>query len=213
MQGAPILALIGLLSLFTFATDESQSTATEPIGPSQQDASARPMPDAHIFLFHAVMEGLYRDGVANDVVDALTVMGDEVEWPRNFVWACPICMPCFNAFRSYRARVPFAGRKLERDNFGDGLSKELRARVLTGTPADQVAALDELTARWIAHRMQSLRLDKNQVNELTNRIEGMKKKGLELLRSYRKSDDLQKHYAAMESCPLCVGATRGAMGK
>jgi hypothetical protein len=202
MQKTTFLALASLLSCLSF------------FGTDQEPARA-PIESPHptSFLFHAMLEGLYDDGVANDVVDALLVTGDEVGYPRNFVYACPVCMPCIDAFRTYRARPTFLGSKTQRNTFGSGLSDRLRKLALSKDPADPLLALDELTDRWIARRFESLRLTGKQRANLTRDIVAYKEKGLAMLEQYRESEALAKHYAAMESCPLCIGAERGAMGK
>src|SRR5437660_7208174 len=71
-------------------------------------------------VFFAVLEGPYRDGVSNEVVDSI-IPGKGRFDPEHFVYACPICHPAFEAFRLYRQREDFYGLKAPVNTFGPGL--------------------------------------------------------------------------------------------
>src|SRR5262245_16971335 len=55
-------------------------------------------------VFHAVLEGLYEDGVTDDVVNNI-VPADKTgreKMRRSFVLGCPLCQPVFEAFCVYQ---------------------------------------------------------------------------------------------------------------
>jgi hypothetical protein len=156
-------------------------------------------------IFFAVLEGLYRDGVANDVVDAVIAIDPTTHYPANFVYACPVCMPAYDAFRSYRARPRFYGDKGGRDTFGGGLAPEL-ARELTGTDvAGRQRAITALVQGWMVARMEALQLGSEERAEWAREMEERRKKGMAYLATYR-AQGLGGTYALMATCPLCEAA-------
>ena len=75
-------------------------------------APARPPIDAvqcgsrefNRFLFFAVLEGLYEDGVSQPVVDRILERDKPPGRYANFVYSCPICSPVVDAFRAFSRR-------------------------------------------------------------------------------------------------------------
>ena len=78
------------------------------------------------FVFFAVLEGLYRDGVQNEVVDAIIGLapkqGEQVK--THFVFRCELCHATYEAFKAYRQRPMFMNAK-GASTFGDGVDLEL----------------------------------------------------------------------------------------
>ena len=106
-----MLKLWKILVPFIFAITTLPSHAEE-----RKQAFSKP----HKFIFFAVLEGLYEDGVKEKALQAM--LGTSLH--DNFVYACPICMPVYQALEVYKTRPPLAGDKLGRDTFGKGLDKE-----------------------------------------------------------------------------------------
>ncbi|MDP6518592.1 MAG: hypothetical protein QF411_01725 [Planctomycetota bacterium] len=73
-------------------------------------------------IFHAVLRGLFEDGVRDDVIGRLTRTDQATGMPYSFVYACPVCMPAYNALRVYAQRPEFYGDKQGATTFGPGLS-------------------------------------------------------------------------------------------
>ena len=66
------------------------------------------------FVFFAVLEGLYRDGVQNKIVDA--IIGEKIvkkddKVKTHFVFRCKLCHATYEAFRTYRNRPAFMQTK------------------------------------------------------------------------------------------------------
>ena len=63
-------------------------------------------------VFFAVLEGLYTDGVPDDVIEAVVSPPEKpgaAPLARNFVPQCPLCHPVYEAFALYQKRPTFAG--------------------------------------------------------------------------------------------------------
>jgi hypothetical protein len=166
--------------------------------------SARETTDFEYELFAAVLEGLYVDGVSNEAVDAITAKDPEHGYPANFVWACPVCMPAYRAFLTYRARPHFEWIKGPQD-FGPGLDAATVAELTTGEFAARQQALMQLVGRWVERRMGRLRLTPEERAEWKLEMERRRKKGMAQLADYQ-SCGLGGSYARMKACPLCDGA-------
>ena len=66
-----------------------------PKEPSQFD-------EVHRFIFYAVLEGLYDDGVSNGDVDRILLKGEK-EYYFHFVYACPVCTPTIDALLTLKS--------------------------------------------------------------------------------------------------------------
>ena len=53
------------------------------------------------FIFFAVVEGLYEDGVSSETVDLIIPYNDFYE---HFIYGCSMCMPTYDALTLYRGR-------------------------------------------------------------------------------------------------------------
>lgn len=177
-------------------------------GSRDADSSATaPAPtDFEYELFAAVLEGLYVEGASNEVVDAITVKDPEHGYPANFVWACPVCMPAYRAFLTYRARPHFDWIKGSQD-FGAGLNAATVASLTTGEFAARQEALMQLVGRWVERRMSRLRLTPEESAAWKLEMEMRRKKGMAQLAEY-KERGLRGSYAQMKACPLCDGANQ-----
>ncbi|HEY1490271.1 MAG TPA: hypothetical protein VGF90_04455, partial [Verrucomicrobiae bacterium] len=57
---------------------------------------AKDFDDNYRFIFYAVLEGCYEDGIATTNVDQILLMNTNVGFVH-FVYACPICTPTIHA--------------------------------------------------------------------------------------------------------------------
>src|SRR4051812_4563945 len=62
-------------------------------------------------VFFAVLQGLYEDGVGDDVVNSVVPPGKKgrEKMRHSFVLDCPLCQPAYEAFCAYQARPRFEG--------------------------------------------------------------------------------------------------------
>lgn len=161
-------------------------------------------PEYSQHIFFAVLEGLYRDGVENRVVDAVLAEDPQSGWPLNFVKACPICMPAREAFRVYRARIQFDNKE-HSDTFGPGLEPEVVSRLTGGDPYELQSALGLLLQGWMQRRMESLRLTPEESAQWKDEMALRRKEGLSHLESYRRAG-VGGPMSSMKDCPSCDAA-------
>jgi len=157
-------------------------------------------------VFFAVLEGLYEDGVSTEVVDAVLARHPK-GGSLHFVPVCPICTPTEYAFQVYRKRPVFYRAKIgtEVDTFGDGLPAGERDAILCGGPAERLKAIHGLVQGWIARRLESLRLTKEEREAYTAAFEDGRKRGMNSLQSARKADP-HMAYAGEKACAVCDAA-------
>ena len=151
-------------------------------------------------VFFGVLEGLYHDGVGNDVVDLIIPpdKNGQAQFDReHFVYACPICHPAFEAFQLYRLRQRFFGLKRDVDTFGSGLEKAVTVRLRSSDPDERRKAIEELINRWVKRRLESMRLSESERQAITEEMEQGRNEGMNALKSATQS---------RKDCPICDGS-------
>jgi hypothetical protein len=180
-----------LLCLACAAWSPATATAAEDPAPSismPKDALADPV--GHL-VFFAVLEGCYRDGVTNRLVDQLLPENPDtggVRLEEHFVFACPVCMPAVEALRAYRSRPRFLSDKAGRDSFGKGLAGDLAARLAAPGRAQRLGALEELVSTWVGRRLDEMRLTPDERLTWYAAIAARAAAGQALLKTYRSQD-------------------------
>jgi len=171
----------------------------------------------HRFVFYAVLEGCYEDGLTSEDIDLIIPQGENGKRVMmvNLVYSCPLCHPAFEAFRLYGSRQPFHGQKITAyDTFGVGLSDEIK-RQLRGTPLERRTAIQSLISKWVAARADLLRLDERERKRRHLGFQAMKKKGMNALKKFQAAgpdDYYGKFYEDWKACPICEGAEGSPMG-
>src|SRR5947209_6991276 len=106
-------------------------------------------------VFHAVLEGLYEDGVTDDVVNNIVPpdkKGRE-KMRRSFVLDCPLCQPAFEAFCAYQSRPKFSdGGKAS--TFGKGLPLAVTKGLLSDNLATRLTTLRGPIRGWVEARLR-----------------------------------------------------------
>jgi hypothetical protein len=162
-----------------------------------------PKSRASQLVFFAVLEGLYRDGVANDDVDLIVPPNQrgEPQFERqHFVYACPLCHPAFEAFRLYRNRQDFFGLKAPVNTFGDGLSEPIRAALRSRDAAERRHAIERMIKRWVTEHLDSMRPSDSERATITSQIEEGRKQGMNHL---QQAADRSR---SRTNCPICDGS-------
>ncbi|MDB4777947.1 hypothetical protein OAG68_00660 [bacterium] len=168
-------------------------------------------------VFFAVLEGLYSDGVADDVVES--VIGpkcdlDDAELMqerigRSFVLKCPLCQPTFEAFVAYQNRPRFSDGT-GASHFGEGLEDELREGLLSENSQNRLQALKVPVQKWVSKKLKSSSLSKEQIAEWAQRIEKRGGEGKSQLMTLMESDDRYKDWSPYWGCAACNGSTDAA---
>lgn len=165
----------------------------------------REFSDVHRFIFYAVLEGAYEEGLSDEAVS--TLFGEK--GTEHFVIGCPICGPAYDALHAYRDAPKFTSKKVSQKGFGTGLSDEEQTLV-SGTVEDRRKFIRNLVSRWIEARFSLLDLPEDQEKALRESLQKMSEKGTAQLENLKKGgngDQLANVYADWEFCPSCSGAT------
>ncbi|MFN4807153.1 MAG: hypothetical protein ACK46A_14485 [Akkermansiaceae bacterium] len=163
------------------------------------------------FVFFAVLEGLYRDGIDNNVVDA--ILGDmrkgkddDSKLKSHFVFRCELCHATYEAFRAYRERPTFlqSGGK---STFGEGKTDaKIVAELRSENASTRVYAMGSLVRPWILHRIEETRKTDEEKKQMKERFEKFAKEGGKLLGNLRETDELYLDWQFYGSCQACEAA-------
>lgn len=200
---APIWILTIILGGFALRGATTAAIQSQPAAPTRESFAPGNYGDGPAqFLFFAVLEGCYRDGVQTDVAEVMTRRDKATDTLENFVYACPICMPVFDALTLYKNRQPFIGHKVFSDTFGSGLAEDLHKK-LTGTDVSaRQSSWTVLLTKWIHQRMEQLKMSDDERKMLKEQLSYGMKVGTTLLEGYKKNP-MMTPYAEMKSCPSC----------
>ena len=158
--------------------------------------------EAHRFIFYAVLEGCYEDGISTkDVKQILLVDTNIGPGHVHFVYACPICTPVVHALEAYLSRPEqFSSLKKRTSTFGDGLDAEREQRLFSHQPAERLAVVNSLMQNWVKRRMTQLRLTQLERDELLQSFAKMRKEGMKYFGLTGKA------FGDVKQCALCNGA-------
>ena len=158
------------------------------------------------FVFFAVLEGLYRDGVQNEVVDAILaadVKSVDEQVKHCFVFKCELCHAVYEAFALYRARPAFKNTEGGRSTFGTGVDEKI-LEALTGDSArSRVYAMGSLIRPWIQHRVKETRMTPDEQRAMKKKFEMYVREGGKLLREHRRNDVLYIDWNFYGTCQAC----------
>lgn len=202
-----IAIAIAVISLFP-----NLGLAEEP-APKAKEAVVWQNDEMCQFVFFAVLEGLYRDGIDNDVVDAVLGdikevkdEGDDSKIKTHFVFRCELCHATYEAFRTYRAR-PIFMQSGGKSTFGEGktdakLVADLRSKVAQ----ERVYAMGKLVRPWIMHRIEETRKTDEEKMKMKKGFEKFAREGGDLLGDLRRNDELYLDWDFYGSCQACEAA-------
>jgi hypothetical protein len=218
MHSAARLAAFCLAGLLCVAPHPPQDApppgaALDPAAFGKSPITSWPDAEAGRLIFFAVLEGLFRDGVTNEVVDIVAPppLGSLLPVEQMlFVPGCQICTPAQRAFALYRQRLDCGLKQWQpggglRDTFGDGLPEEVVARLRDPDKEVRLAALQALVTRWVAEHMDRQRLTPAEREDLGRWMQEAAKIGMSTLAQMRADDPAIG--TDWKRCALCDGAT------
>lgn len=162
------------------------------------------------FVFFAVLEGLYRDGIQNEVVDAIIgemVEKEEDKVKTHFVFRCELCHATYEAFRAYRNRPAFMDTK-DRSSFGKGTDLAILKELRNDDARTRVYSMGRLIRPWIMHRIEETRKTPEEKTQMKERFVKYADEGRELLDDHieRKKDGFYLDWRFYGSCQACEAA-------
>jgi hypothetical protein len=161
------------------------------------------------FVFFAVLEGLYRDGIQNEIVDA--IIGDKIEKKENkvkthFVFRCKLCHATYEAFRTYRNRPAFMQTK-GASTFGKGADLALLKQLGSKDARTRIYSMGTLVRPWIMHRIKETRKTPEEKTAMKKRFEKYAQEGADLLRTHKRAKDgFYLDWKFYGSCQACEAA-------
>jgi hypothetical protein len=178
------------------------------------EAAQKDFDPAARFLFHAVLEGLYEDGVSTDDIAQILMKHDKQSY-FHFIYACPICTATIWALEAYRSRPErFYSLKSGASTFGPGLSAELHEKLYSSDSNQRLIAINSLVRSWIARRMDMMNFSEQERAEMIKQLEKKREDGMRALESFRKLEhgpgfgvaEAAPAYIDLEECAVCNGA-------
>jgi hypothetical protein len=180
--------------------------------PAKPTATKAPVKDwksdpACRLVFHAVLEGLYEDGVSDEVVNNIVPpdkKGQE-KMRRSFVLGCPLCQPAFEAFCVYQARPKFSDGS-KSSTFGKGLSPTVVKGLMSDTVSTRLITLRGPIHTWVERRLRSMKLSKDEREKWWKDISARAGQGTATLMALKAKDEWYRPWAAYWGCAACKGS-------
>jgi hypothetical protein len=200
------LAMLVAVVLFSVA-----HAAEEPKAAAKPDSDLVKWQDSEAgqFVYFAVLEGLFRDGVPNDVVDLVINPARDLDnkVKHVFVLECDICHAAYEAFVFYRKRQVFQ-KSGGRDTFGNGVKEQIVTGLKHEDARTRVYALGAMMRPWILARVEQQKLSREKQEELVTVLLNFKSEANKKLDVLRKSDPLYKDWGVWYGgCQACEAAT------
>lgn len=215
MQWALMLTICGVIGLGSFcadAADEADSIHVETglplpsLKPPTQEWRSDP---ACQLVFFAVIEGLYTDGVPDEVVDLIVPPKDEendsVE--RCFVFRCPMCHAAYEAFVLYQRRQAFNGSNEAKSTFGKDFDITILDNLRSDSAERRVKAMGNLIRPWIDRKINSIEMTDAKRDALVAKMLQYAEEGNRLFQARRADPTSIYHeWTFYGGCQACEAA-------
>lgn len=210
-----LMAFVGILATITVSVQHP--LAADPLSPPTAEppaAKATDWKDDPVcqMVFFAVLEGLYRDGVSDDVVECIvpkTPNPERDSLRKNFVPECPICHPVYEAFALYQKRPNFKdGGK--RNAFGKG---ELAPEIVKAFKSDSLPTrvkegIQPLVAKYVAAHLAKMNLSAEEKQEWSKRLKERVQEGTSLYGKLRATEEGRLlGWSFYGGCGACLGTS------
>ena len=174
--------------------------------------------EAHRFIFMAVLEGYYEDGVSRADVNRI-LKQEPGQGPDHFIYACPLCTAVFQASQVYANRPDFSMYKpstlnqITEATFGDGLSAEIQSGLASEAVETRLETLFKLVSVWVSRRLERSSMSPAERATLLAEFEAGKKLGMARLKGYKENSDKRMlescapGFANIDACAMCNAST------
>ena len=161
------------------------------------------------FVFFAVLEGLYRDGVQNEIVDAIIgqkIPKKEDKVKTHFVFRCKLCHATYEAFRTYRNRPAFMQTKGS-STFGKGANLALIKKLSSKDARTRIYTMGAMIRPWIMHRIKETRKTPEEKTAMKKEFMKYAQEGSDLLTTHKRAKDgFYLDWSFYGSCQACEAA-------
>lgn len=161
------------------------------------------------FVFFAVLEGLYRDGIQNEIVDAIIgekILKKDDKVKTHFVFRCKLCHATYEAFRTYRNRPAFMQTK-GASTFGKGADLASLKKLSSKDARTRIYAMGALVRPWIMHRINETRKTPEEKTAMKKQFSKYAQEGANLLKTHKRAKDgFYLDWSFYGSCQACEAA-------
>lgn len=206
-----VAAMVSTTSLSQLRATETTSKAAKPAvkakATDKVDVTWQNDPTCQ-FVFFAVLEGLYTDGVQDEIVELIVAPDDPDVRERSgvehcFVFKCELCHAVYEAFVLYKNRQPFANAK-GKTTFGKGADQKILEDLKSTDSQPRVFAMGSLIRPWIQRRIAQQRMTVDEQKDLAKRIAKYAIEGRELLVEHRRDKEtVYVDWNFYGSCQAC----------
>jgi hypothetical protein len=185
--------------------------------PPREPQSSDGIDETSQFIFFAVLEGLYADGVSNDEVSQI-LMKREGETYFHFIYSCPVCNATIWALEAYKARPDsLYGLKRIGNTFGPGIPLGQRDNLFGDDAGKRLTVINALVKKWIERRMKPFPAAERKT--LAEQLEKKREEGMKALESFRKKkhgenfgiEKAAPAFVNLKECAACNAVTGRAM--
>ncbi len=220
MRWALILTVCGIVGSGTSLTDAAEEASTSQVEkklplPSLQPPTQEWRRDpACQLVFFAVLEGLYTDGVPDEVVDLIVPPKDEKDdsVERCFVFRCPMCHAAYEAFVLYQRRQAFNGSNEAKSTFGKDFDRSIIDSLKSDRASTRVIAMGNLIRPWIDRKINSLKMTEADRDALVATMLRYAEEGNTLFRARRADPSSVYHewtfYGGCQACEAVQAISR-----
>lgn len=220
MRLALILAVCGVVGSGTSITDAAEEASTRQVDeklplPSLQPPTQEWRSDpACQLVFFAVLEGLYTDGVPDEVVDLIVPPKAENDGQveRCFVFRCPMCHAAYEAFVLYQRRQAFNGSSEAKSTFGKDFDRTIIDSLKSDRASTRVMAMGNLIRPWIDRKINSLEMTNAKRDALVAKMLQYAEEGNRLFRARRADPSSVYHewtfYGGCQACEAVQAISR-----
>jgi hypothetical protein len=220
MQRALVLTVCGIIGIGNSLTGAAEKPGTSQVEeklplPSLQPPTQEWRSDpACQLVFFAVLEGLYTDGVPDEVVDLIVPPKAEKDGQveRCFVFRCPMCHAAYEAFGLYQRRQAFNGANEAKSTFGEDFDRTIIDSLKSDRASTRVMAMGNLIRPWIDRKINSLKMTDAERDALVAKMLRYAEEGNSLFRARRADPSSVYHewtfYGGCQACEAVQAIAR-----
>ena len=135
-------------------------------------------------VFFAVMEGLYRDGISQEIVDLVIGRVESNNLEQAFIFRCKLCHACFEAFAVYQRRPAFNGAEGKNTIGSREIPKEVIESLRKGGRLEFDNAFATIVQPWVKKELHVMMDSGADRTELLQKFVKLAEEGNALIPGY-----------------------------